>query len=503
MLSGRERAVVVGSGSRTHTHRAPRSATVARRRGVGCRATPSDRLDQLRAELEQARRAMASLEEGLRLVTEEGLAQQPTLASEARGTFSLRSKEFEPKEWPRQRREVAGLVPAGASGSGLESERLALQTARAEALEDRVRSIQASAAVRERELLAIIRENERTIASMDAVIGDQEKFVAEIRRLEVAQALDDTVVYDSRVVDLEAELMESRAVVAEVSAEKERLERRLEAAAAGGEGVGGRARDPLLPAPATTADEAVVTDLRAKLEERDRAIARLEKEAEGAAVAQAAAASEVREDDLGVAIREDEINAYVAQIRALEVEMASMTRSEDVDSLAMEATEYKLRIAELEEELRAKGGASPVAEPEQAQAPVEVAAAKPAAGAFVRQPRGSYVLKRRVFVPKRLGSGAAAPKAAVKRRAGGFLLKKRSFEPKPWPREDAAAMLEESLNEKLNSHVARIRMLEIEMSQMATVQESDQLARDLNEARLTIHQLQVSPTPKRNFFSKC
>ena len=82
-------------------------------------------------------------------------------------------------------------------------------------------------------------------------------------------------------------------------------------------------------------------------------------------------------------------------------------------------------------------------------------------------------------------------------------MKKRSFEPKPWPREDAAAMLEESLNEKLNSHVARIRMLEIEMSQMATVQESDQLARDLNEARLTIHQLQVSPTPKRNFFSKC
>ena len=79
---------------------------------------------------------MASLEEGLRLVTEEGLAQQPTLASEARGTFSLRSKEFEPKEWPRQRREVAGLVTAGASGSGLESERLALQTARAEAFTD-------------------------------------------------------------------------------------------------------------------------------------------------------------------------------------------------------------------------------------------------------------------------------------------------------------------------------------------------------------------------------
>jgi len=489
--------------------------------GRGGRGGPSadEKLQVLRRELDQARKAMALLEEGMRTIFDEeggeAVTTRNSLAEEARGTFSLKRKEFDPKEWPRNEDDLrASLALARRETSleraelELEVERLQVESVRVDALEEKIRALEVSAAAREKELLLVIAEKERTITSMDQIITDQEKFVAEVRRMEIMQATNGDVVYDSRVPDLEARLLDMQATVAEVQSEKEALEKKMEelqsTAPSAPQAAGGR--DPLLPA--VDKQSEVVEILHKQLEDREAAIAQLQAELETANVG----------GDFEESIREDKLNGYVAKVRALEIEMASMTHAHESDQLAKEVMEYKMRCAELEQELEGRKGQAEQAPPtKEKKAPPKKAAAKKApskkalskkktealngspreTSAFLRN---GFTLRKKDFIPKkwpREGSmkltGGAEEVQEVSRSTsnGTFVLKGKDFTPKKWPRDNGAGSLEKSLNDKLNKHVARIRALEIEMSHMATIQESDDLARELTEAKLTIHQLQM------------
>lgn len=484
------------------------------RRGVAgdpapgtCLASLSDQgmsqLDILRSELELAKKTMSLLEEGLESIAQEQ-AESEEEKVESPATTSAADEG-----------ESVDLVRV--ESLELEVERLRVEALRVEVLEEKIAALELSASSREKELLLIIEEKERRLTSMDQIIADQETFVAEMRSMEIREATDASLVYDSRVIDLESHLMDAQATVAEVMAEKERLERKvgalLEEQKSAAEA--SDSRDALLPSPSAAAPQETSAENLEKLEAQSEVIRSLQAQVKAQETAMAQATNRDLDLDLEASMREERLNHYVAKIRQLEIEMAQMASIEESDQIVREVMDYKMTIQELREELKtAQAQGPPAATAPAATKAVDppkagVVAPAPAKrnghetfknGVFKRSLQGTFVLRKKKFVPKQMPTPATngkTPSASTAKDIGStFTLKKKEFVPKDWPRPEqklsgTTESLEDVLNEKLNRHVAKIRELEIQMSAMATVQESDALARELTEARMTIHQLQM------------
>jgi len=480
----------------------------SRRSGLACQAssTGSEDLQKKLMGVFEAKLAAAAREleeEMARLVEEEAAAAEaaePALSEQVRGSFSLKKKEFAPKEWPKPTEAAAPQAPQageGASSSSslelarleLEVEKLQLQTMKQDVLEEKIRAVELSASAREKELLMIIAEKERGMAALEQLVKEQEEFVAEVRRVEVQRAMEDVGESSAgasgdagEVAELESRWMAAQASLAEVAAEKAQLERRvadLEAGKAEDGAAAGDAVDPLLAQVQSMSlaakaseesgrllqeKEEVIQSLQRRLEEQESSATAKLREVEIAS-ASAPSSSEV---EVAAAMRDEEkINAQVARIRQLEIEMSQMMTQEEILQELEQQQQQQQQLAEIDQALASKkkadsvsgSAAAPAAaiSPSSAVPPPSVVGVEPSGGKlsnghgknglktaggglFQRTSKGSFVLKKKYFTPKAIKPAGGAEAGGPKRPTGGsFQLRRKEFAPKQWPRGDAAA----------------------------------------------------------------
>ena len=398
------------------------------------------------------------------------------LASKVRGSFVLKKKEFSPKEWPRggggidsssegsESERALALVEPKEGGDvavaqlELELEKLRVQALRVEVLEEKINAIEISARAREKELLLLLEEKDKSLTSLEQIVRDQESFVAEIRQAEILQASSD--VQSGLEVELESRLMSAQATIAEVEAEKNKLQSQVEelqASLADGSMAKGQEgeKDPLLPEPASQVEE----DKEEKSAEEAERFADQEKLIRSL---QSQLKEKETQEQQNVltnnleASQEDKLNQQVARIRQLEIEMSQMATVQESDQIVRELTEAKMTIHQLKQELElvrlsalAPGSEKAAGELSNGkEGPIENVSFLPVEekpkkaskslsnghdnlknGVFKRNPPGSFVLKKKYFTPKQLQS--------ISR--GSFKLKKKEFTRKPWPRTAASA----------------------------------------------------------------
>ena len=151
----------------------------------------------------------------------------------------------------------------------VELERRKLQALQVETMEEKLRHIEAVSASKEEELLAMLRDKESSIRSLEEIVREQEEFVASVRAIEVNYATQQMASEESEhVAILKADLIEKDIAVAELQAAKAELEARVQQieAAANEAGV-----------EAAAGDEAFLAELDARatekaLEEKEREI---------------------------------------------------------------------------------------------------------------------------------------------------------------------------------------------------------------------------------------
>jgi hypothetical protein len=437
-------------------------------------------MEALKLELEETKGKMANIEKELaaQQTTEKAEKSLGPLLSEFKQMLQEHQEGSSGNDEDAEEEVALVQYRAEVGQLELEIEKLKVKTLKMEVLEEKVEASELAARTREKELLVLLEEKDRAISTLEQVVGDQEKFVSEMRRVEIEAATKEES-RDGLLIDVEAQLMSARATIAEVEAEKLALERTVtdlqeKEAKEKEEGVG-EERDPLLPAPelkteatpaATTTttvelvdqetisqQEKLINSLQEQVKEQENSLAHFEKA--NSPMLQSHADLEAE------ATRNAKMDQQVAKIRQLEIEMSQMATVQESDELARELTEAKMTVHQLQQELELVrlSALNPTIE-SSAPAPAAPAAALPKEkkkktttsdvpksksnghdsgllknGFFKRSIPGQFVLKKKYFVPKHVMNGNSNKQ---KKSSGAFMLKKKEFIPKPWPRGESS-----------------------------------------------------------------